>query len=519
MNAKFYSLNDGGVMDAARLKLALFDENTVRDIIALVNYRGTGLLDDIYRNSTEADPPHILGVMGSDFCKAQDVPGVLLGLSTVIMASLRKPKMGPDEYADILATAFGLPTLLARGYANQIESYDSIIADANQDQKAEFSEHLQQYVNVLEEGARRIVNGLSNALGLSTVLNWDQTQDYDVDFLDELYNLGEIVVKLNRRARLMSGQSLIMAQMQLFQTGDIEEEGDPLAEMVGDIVAAAGARALPASLTGNFRDTMLKARRASLGMGQSLFSHAGIGVNPATKQLTTTPTTQAGGRLRTLLSKVLTKNPVVATILGASKLLSGAKKKLLSSSKSSDSGVGDVVSLYGDIAEGYGEPLADAWLIGDVEGIVDALTGDLPPDSTRPFNDGLLGNADEPSETGFLGIGKRKKRRRARRAYEESAEGQAEMSADYARRAAVQQAKIRRENMEAIRRARGVSPSDYFSQVDPSAGLDFSAGYQSSQNITGGGMTDAISNPDDAALLSGVPNLDAGATFDSSVGV
>jgi hypothetical protein len=48
MNSTFYHKTDGGVFDATRLKLALFDEQTVRDIVSLVNYRGAGIVDDIF---------------------------------------------------------------------------------------------------------------------------------------------------------------------------------------------------------------------------------------------------------------------------------------------------------------------------------------------------------------------------------------------------------------------------------------------------------------------------------------
>jgi len=510
MNHKFYNNQDGGVFDTTRLKLALFDENTVRDIIALVNYRGAGLVDDIFRASTEADPPHILGVLGPDYMKYNDVPGVLLGLATLIMADIRKPKRGPDEYADILAGAFGLPTLLARRYADKIESYDAIVADANQDQQTAFTERLQQYVNVLEEGARRVVNGLANTLGLSTILNWDQSQDYDVDFLDELHELGEVVAKLNRRSRLMSGQALITAQMQVFQTGDIDDDGfgDPMAEMVGDILSAAGSRNLPPSLTGNFKDTMLKARLASLNMGKELFNHAGVEVSPS-KQIKSAPTSSGGKKLKKIIASVFKKNPLVATLIGASKAFTGSTKGLAKAASKNSSATGDIASLYGDISREFGHDVADAWIGGDIDTI-----GDLIED----VNGQMIGDHDEDVETG--GLFNKKKNRRAA-AKQKAAKAPANIAAknvalraQYARQAAAQRSKIIAANREAALSNQYVDPNEYFGTIDPSEGLgneEFdNSGLPSADSMLDTGMLDS-------EMLSTVPDLDAGSVFDASM--
>lgn len=490
MDSKFYNNADAARFDSIRLKLALFDEDTVRGICDLVNYRGTeALLDDVFHKSTPADPPHILGIMGPEYMKYQDMPGVILGIATILLSAIRKPSYGHDEYANILKEAFGLPELLARKYAERIESYDEIIADANRDGNTELSERITQYLSVLEEGARRVVNNLANSFGLSTLINWDQGQTYDHDFLAEVYELGKVVSELNRRARLVSGQALISAQLNVLHTGDIEESGDPIAELVGDILSANAAKPLPPALMGNFRDTMYQSAKVSADAGNELFRQAGLRANKDGR-ITANPTSGNGKKIKNVIGRVLKGNPLMATILGA---IGGSKtkKKLIeaSSSKPADSALaGDIGSLYGDIATGYGEPVADAWLIGDLDALASALqvaeSGDTQSEMYA-LDDATVGD----QETGFPFFGKKaKQRRQHRKEAKRNALKRKDMAFDAAQQ---RKAYVLKQRLEAKNRAAAQKVQDEYLNFDPRAGFDAAS---SSEMLDAGLMDDQLLN-------------------------
>lgn len=518
MNYQFYTGNERGnntAQSIARLKLCLFDEQTVADICDLVQRRGKeGVLNDVFYASTDADPPHILGVLSPNFIKYQDQPGVILGLATVIQSSIRKPKMGEDEYAEILTTAFGLPEFYARKLVSQIESYDEIVADANRDGDTTLGERLNQYLSVVEEGARRVVNGLSSALGTQTLLNWDQTQQYDVDFLYELDVLGRIVSDLARRARLVTGQALIAQTFNLFQTGDIEE-GDSDEKLVGDILSAVGTRNLPDKVSGNFRDLMLKSRMSSMKTGAQLFSQAGVTIDPVTKTVKMgKPKTKKASKVQSLLKSILGGSPAVGLLKGIAGLSSKTKSKATSAGDPQNALAGDIANLYGDITDEYGEPLAQAWLSGDIESVLaHALEAD---DAGDPMSDNLnyaVGDAD-PSGSEVGGLFKRKKRKLSPAA---AMRKRIARDAKEARQAYELQQKIARANADAAARASaaGTSAYDYLGKIDPSQGL--APVYASETNLDFTTMPATGSLPPNvvaAADLAGIPDLDPGDLYD-----
>jgi hypothetical protein len=312
--------------------------------------------------------------------KYHDVAPVLLGFSTAMLSIIRKPKMGNDQYAEMLATAYNIPTLLATKYANEIESYDTLVADANRDGNTQLAEVLKLGANALAEGARRLVNGLSNSFGLGTFVNWDQTQDYDIDFLDELASLGEIVAKLNRRNRLMASQALISASMNVFQIGDSEEgdseDGDTESQ-VGDLLSSLALRRLPPNIMGRFNTLSAQAKGATLRNGQAMLNKAGYAVNKSGIQTTS----NKPSKLRKVMQGVLTGNPTKATLIASLAGLVtglGIPKMLLKKLHGDPSEAGDIqAGLYGDIQNEFGDAMADAWMDGDVEGMVANALGDI----------------------------------------------------------------------------------------------------------------------------------------------
>lgn len=416
MQYQFYSgqgIANATRFDVARLLLCLFGEQQVRDIIALVNLRGQGLIDDIYGNSTEADPPHIFGVLGAPFMKPHDAPGPLLGLATTVVHTLRKPKMGNDEYQEILQGAFGLPSAFAKVYADKIETYDEIVANANGDDKTQLMERVTQLSNLLQEGARRVINGLSTAAGLNTLINWDQNQTYDFDLLFELASLGKAVAELNQRSRYMGAQALVSAQMNLLQTGDVDSlSNDPVGEQMGDLLSTAAQRQLPKEIMGNVAGLSNQGHKATLKAAEALLGAGNMSVNPSSKSLVTgDPDSSIAERIQLALGKILQGNPLSSSLLGALKGTGGNKKTRLASKITSaedasiSAGESGDPNLYGDIADEYGDGIANAWAAGDIDAVakecfkmadevgdltnseIDAISSMLPPTHAGDIED------------------------------------------------------------------------------------------------------------------------------------
>jgi len=377
MNSHFYqNVSDGGRMDATRLKLALFDEGTVRDIIALVNYRGSALLDDIYRKSTEADPPRALAIVGNDFVKYQDVAGVLLGYATIMLAGLRDNRMDQDSYATILKKAFGLPALTAKRYAERIETYDKLIKDTNADGSTSVMEEFNALYNKMLEGVRGVANQLGKITGLDQFYYWDQNQEFDVDAVFEMHQLGEAVCELNRRVRLMQAQASLNASFGMFRTagtpgGGDPDDGDPddAAEMmVGDVFADLGSKPLPASVYGPYADVAKAGRIGQAKLGKEILERAGVS-KADDGSVDIAPVAQNDKPIANAVRRLLTsKGGKLA--LGA--VTGGLGGMLLARALKRRSGLnGDPnTEITSHIAQHYGPDMAMSYATGDIDGIV-----------------------------------------------------------------------------------------------------------------------------------------------------
>jgi hypothetical protein len=281
---------------------------------------------------------------------------------------------------------------MARELADKIETYDAIVFDANRDGNEDLAESVIGYTNMIAEGARRSFNALAASLGLGTALNWDQSQSGDMDFLNEMSALGAEVKKLNKRNRLISAQAAISATTGNFAIGDVDEYGDEeLAEhLVGDVFSTLASRRLPGNLMGNFAPLATSSAKASEEMGKAILKKAGASIDSSGVPVNTG---KGDGLLAKVLGKI-NKHPKLAMGLAAGvpalALTLGPLIKLLRGRKQ----VGDVgwdesalEAMYGDIADGYGEEYADAWLAGDIDSIALNAFMDANDTSEDQFGD------------------------------------------------------------------------------------------------------------------------------------
>lgn len=418
MENQVYSLRDGGRFEATLAKLQLFGPETVRDIVDLVQYRGSALIDDVAA-SRNAGPPSVLAVLEPSFTPYKDAANVASGLGVLLLDAIRKPKYGNDEYQQILERAFSLPTALAKKYADQIETYDAIgdgLASNPSAQKS-FWQKMQSYYFVVEEGARRLTNGLSNTLGLNTIVNFDQTQKYDVDFLFEVSELGRVANLMQSRNRLGLGWAafaqMINGPKAQATAGDPEEAGDPSSYLKA--FSQVGRGFLPKMLLGPFAPLVSSMATKWAEHGAHGLQKAGMAPG------STGPIGEDGHNLAAALRQGgagAASGDVMHYYPNGDPLLPSMNGD---STPQLPYGDPEHESLIGDIAEDWGDDVANAFALGDIETIVgdvvSALQEEGLPEETGDPEDG------DVMEMGFLKRLRtrmklnqaRRRRRRARR--------------------------------------------------------------------------------------------------------
>jgi len=351
-------------MAKARLLLSLMSRDMVEDIIALIQWRGHAVVNDIFDTQPSAyDPGHPLAILSREYMADEDVPLVLLGLSTVMFGTMRKANMlGMDQYKEILRDAFSLDAAMAESIAKNIETYDVI---PWKDSAGNFN-WLAIGEKILE-GLRKAANWLPERLGIPWEI--DQNQKYDRDFLYEMSKLGEAIVSLNRRARLMTSQAQISLSLGMLSTGDPETEGDIDAE-IGETFVRVIQRELPPAIYGSLAPLARLGRASTAQKATNILRTAGYGVTPSGQLAQVSPPTNK--KVHKIVSQILAMKPSKAALLGAAAGFLPAFLISLLSKKSALSGditISDSETAR-EIADLYGDSIADAWLVGDIEEIV-----------------------------------------------------------------------------------------------------------------------------------------------------
>lgn len=338
--------------------------------------------------------PGFLAVFDEEYIQNTDFENVLVGLGAAYLSVLKQPSFGVDQYENILTTTFQLPPGMANKMAREIDTED-ILKSSKGDEGLWTS-----ITNKLTEGARNILNWGASVLQLPWEI--DQTQKYDIDCLFEMSLLGEAVAKLNRRVRLMKSQALLQANTGLFATGDPSmSEQDEIDNYVGDVFGRASARQLPPSIMGGLAPLAQFGRAATAAEGKAIMAQAGI-------SSTATPSGEAkvvAGKplnvgYKNAVQKIMTMNPSKALLMGAGigltpmaikGILKLAKGALNKGDIEENQGIGDA---YSTVATDYGDTAADAWLAGDIAGVMNAIADEATGDATcgDPEMDDLIAN-------------------------------------------------------------------------------------------------------------------------------
>lgn len=366
MNKTFYNLSDGGRFDATRAKLALFDRNTLADIIALVNYRGSGLINDIHSNPNDFDPPHIFGILDPTIVAYRDQQEVLLGMATVMLSGLREQRLSQQDYQRVLQKAFSIPAPLAFKYAQKIETPDTIMVDTDQSGSNEWTEYLAYVRNWADSFVGTVVNKALSLTGLDTYFNWDKNQSNDVDAMFEFAQLGETVAELGKRGRLVQSYATVNRNFGSIMAGDAETDAytaDSLA--IGDAISCLNNKQLPGTLLGKWGDVEKAGKHAAAKFIKDKANDAGYSVHNG--EIMQGEPKPKGQHLPNVIESLLNSSPNKLILLG---LIGGLGVpvavnmiKKLTALNARPSGDADVRDLYGDV-------IADALQDGDVDGAV-----------------------------------------------------------------------------------------------------------------------------------------------------
>lgn len=408
----------------AALVLASMSPDMVDDIVNLVNSNGGGLSSTLF--SANDGPPRPLAMFSNSYIGYQDFPTVWVGFLTMQLADLNTAGRDAEYYAGIIRKAFGIPDEQAAKLAERIESYDVI--GATYSKKAEDIKWYNSIGDKLMEGIRRLSNIPANLFNTNGFLYNDQDQKYDIDYLFELHNLGNVVNELMVQSRLIKGQALINSNLGIMNLGDPEEYGD-VEYQIADIVETAMGAPMPSLLLGGVKKLVESNKIGALKKLQNLLFKAGVLKN------NDEVIRQEDPNLKNTVLDIAEGRP--SPLAEFSQLPSRSEWKRRSK-KNITSPQDDVNATFSMVAEDWGAPVAHAMLSGDPSNVIAAMmemqnmqpitTGDPAADAAtetdvdnamrREYaNNPRLAAADQ--QVGFLFFGNKKKKKldKARKEY------------------------------------------------------------------------------------------------------
>lgn len=345
MNQYFQDDNDN---NAANM-LSMMSDDMIRNIISLVSNHGLGLMKTLQAKQDDG-LPRVLGIFSNDFIKPHLMPDIMLGWAIINLAQLRTPNYGNEEYKKILKGAFSLPDELIEAALKRIETVDILY-------NAKSSGWWDKFANTVAEKARNWTNWGLAGLGFDESNLVDQTQAYDIDFLYEMKCLGQVVREFTEQIGLMQGQARISNSLGILKVAS-DATGDPndaIGDLIGDVMGRTMLRAVPASMG---------------GMTAGLMNAGAASTTKQASELASIAAAQHSGRNKTAVGRLIANiagGKVVPSVMTGALLggLGGVIKNLVSG----DPGYGDPA----EIGDAYGPDIADAYMRGDMNGLLVAM--------------------------------------------------------------------------------------------------------------------------------------------------
>lgn len=359
----------------AALMLSIFPPDLREEIVSFCLSRGSSTSRDVIDLEETGDIPAFMTLFSRQYVEDRDISDLMVGFSTIVLDGLKSTKTGLDSYSSVLQTAYGLPESIADSMAKNIETEDDL-AKLSPSWYGKLSQNIMA-------ATRQSLNAVMSSGPLS-ILSWeiDQDQTYDLDMLYEWKLLGVQVKKLNSRVRLMSAQSMIAANIDLFPRPDAVEGGDvdsaDADSYIGDLVSKVSAPNFPPGMYGGLSPLTLlhatanKVRLANVikasGLGKPKIASTGViaGSHPS---------------LARSLAKFTTGKTSKHGILGfiRKKPLGQAHGDLIDLSGESQDQKGNTLrTLYGDM----GHAIAHAYETGDINPLLEQAADLATDDET-----------------------------------------------------------------------------------------------------------------------------------------
>lgn len=326
-----------------------------------------------------------LAILDPVYIKKPDhLKHVMLGMSVIWLDSVNHNKgkdhargWDTEDYAKMIQSVFHLPYPLAFAYAQKIETLDVIGGTAGKDSRQSL---LGLITDKLQEAGRRVANTVPAVLQLPYRI--DQDQSFDGDALFEIYNFGKVVDELLTRVELMSAQQKIAMGTGLFNT--LGQQGDLSDDTIANVVELAKASDynVPSKVLGKY----------------GIIKQAGdVATNAAFADIANQERSAAsigGGGLMQLLSTIGGSLPFLNMLASNNK---GVARQLSAKTRDLHSAQMERNAMLGDIADKYGEELANAIETGDMAALCGEIMDIMDTDTT---GDPLLDQAIIDEVTG-----------------------------------------------------------------------------------------------------------------------
>lgn len=384
--------------------LSMFPPELVSDIMSACGYFGSGVTVISANYAEEQGMPQVFTCLSDAYVQDEDVTPMLIGMQVMLLSTL-KSGHGSGYYKEILKSAFKMPDALATQVANKVETIDSVVGEG---------------AGMAEAAARYMVEGLRRAWNYvmpGAVFDFEQGQANDIDFLLEVMSLGKAMQDFQKRARLISaGAKLTLNSSAVtsmgdpldsdtFETGDVDLYGDPDSAMmgqIGDVFARVGSPTVPSSMYGGLNSIHRLASAASMAQAVAVVNKTGMApVLSSSKTFDEIKSKVSNPRIAkaaSVVESIRKANPVKAALVGAAlgalPVLAG---KLIAGKFAKGAGDPDSESLLGDIADEYGNEIAQAWQTGDIDSIVKQALGDI-----HDFDPDALGDPEVSADVDHM---------------------------------------------------------------------------------------------------------------------
>lgn len=384
----------------AMMMLSIFPPDLRDEIVSFCVARGSVASRDVSELEDAADVPAFMTLFSRQYIDDRDMGELMIGFSTIVLDGLKSKKTGIDSYSTMLQTAYGLPEKVADAMANNIETED----DWSKMDPTWYNKLSQ----TIQSATRQSINSVMSTGPLS-VLSWemDQDQTYDLDMLYEWKTLGAQVKKLNSRVRLMSAQSMIASQIDLFpraEAGDVDY-GD-VESYIGDLVSKVAAPNLPAQMYGGIAPLVMLHRAANKVKLANVIKASGLGKPKVSSAGIISGSKPMFGKV---LAKLTAGKPGKKGILGflRKKRMGDIDDELIDLNGASQDQKANILStLHGQI----GDAVAHAYETGDINPLVremaelaavEETTGDVDLDEALiagDMSEDPYGDVDEMGE-------------------------------------------------------------------------------------------------------------------------